>query len=476
MQMITDEELQQRADDFVANLPAIQAEIAGRLAEADVSGNPFNSISDARVIGAYGGYAPGLLLGGLEVQILYAYDQVTQEVGIFFYTGGKIGPSLSIPVAGDALAGVFLFEGDLADMAGFSWGIQAASGFAAGLSKTVPDELRLLQLGIEIGVAGEGTAGYTFDVTPSEPVVDWRLTEENLNRLFGSQPDVLQAILAELAIARSLGGGWENDFTEKYGDAIVLNSQECFPAHTPITLADGTAKPIADIRIGDEVLSFRPDGSMVAGTVDKLFRNTTQEFVALSFNDGRDDLVATPGHRFLTETGGFMEIEQMLRLSGGTNVVRLVEKDGSIVTARGEVLVYSEETAHLFEPAQAKATIFDGNLAVKHEAESGWATYNFEVREHHTYIANDIRVHNDSILSFLEEGDTVYALTDDLKDMAVIRDVDGDGADEFVILKGIRNGDDFDTRLDQKFIYTPPAGTDIAAVLGTQVKRTLSCN
>jgi hypothetical protein len=241
---------------------------------------------------------------------------------------------------------------------------------------------------------------------------------------------------------------------------------QCFPANTPITLPNHTTKPISEITIGDRVLSYDKDGNLVESIVDKLFRNTTQEWISLSFDDGRDDLTATPGHRFLTETGDFMEIGHMVRLGGGS--VRLVEKDGSIIEARGELLTYSAETAHLFEEAQSLATIFDGNLAVKHDAEAGWATYNFEVRETHTYIANDIRVHNDSILSFLEEGDTVYALTNDLKDMAVSRDTDGDGTNEIVLLDGERfvdvNGGDTFLEVEQTFIPNDP-NADVEALL-----------
>jgi len=198
----------------------------------------------------------------------------------------------------------------------------------------------------------------------------------------------------------------------------------CFPPSTLITMIDGTQKHIKDIIIGDEVLSFKKDGNLVEGIVDKLFRNTTQEWINLSFDDGRDDLTATPGHRFLTETGDFMEIGHMVRLGGGS--VRLVEKDGSIIEARAELLTYSSETAHLFDEAESRATIFDGNLAVKHDAEAGWATYNFEVCETHTYIANDIRVHNRSILAQFTEGDSIFSLNENFTDMAISRDINGD--------------------------------------------------
>lgn len=137
---------------------------------------------------------------------------------------------------------------------------------------------------------------------------------------------------------------------------LPLANRNCFPAGTPITLIDGTTKPIEAITQSDVVLSHDADGNPVAGVVDKLFTNTTSDFIRLSFADGRDDLVATPGHRFLTETGDYMEIGQMLRLGGG--VVRVVDLDGSIVEAAGEVIAYSAETAHMFAQSATKTIAF----------------------------------------------------------------------------------------------------------------------
>ncbi|MCF6446095.1 Hint domain-containing protein [Nereida sp. MMG025] len=78
----------------------------------------------------------------------------------------------------------------------------------------------------------------------------------------------------------------------------VNNEEQCFPAGTPITLTDGTTKPIQHITQSDVVLAHDAQGNPTAGIVDKLFTNTTSEFIRLTFDDGRDDLVATPGHRF----------------------------------------------------------------------------------------------------------------------------------------------------------------------------------
>ena len=221
-------------------------------------------------------------------------------------------------------------------------------------------------------------------------------------------------------------------------------------------------KAIEDITTADIVVSINDQGHPVPGTVDKTFTNTTQTFVELSFDDGRASLVTTPGHRFLTETGDYMEIGHMLRLGGGK--ARLVDTDGSIVEAIGELIVYSAETADMFDQAQTKTIAFDGNTVFKEQVEAGWQTYNFEVREHHNYVAGGIRVHNDSILSTLQPGDQLIALNGDLTDAAVLRDVDGDGVDELVLLDGERPGEN--TQIVRTIVLDPPAGvTDTAAYL-----------
>ena len=114
--------------------------------------------------------------------------------------------------------------------------------------------------------------------------------------------------------------------------AFIPKSYHCFSAGTPVTLWGGRQKPIEEISAEEFVLSHDATGTPVPGRVTKLFRNTTSEFIRLTFDD-REDLVATPGHRFLTETGDYMEIGHMLRLGGGT--ARVVDSSGAIIEARG---------------------------------------------------------------------------------------------------------------------------------------------
>ncbi len=240
---------------------------------------------------------------------------------------------------------------------------------------------------------------------------------------------------------------------------------ECFPAGTLISLFDGSTKKIEAISIEDRVLTFNSDGEQVAGHVDKLFKNTTKEFISINFVDGRDDLVTTPGHRFLTETGDYMEVGHMLRLGGGQ--VRLVDANGSIVEAVGSLLSYDEKNTHGFVESCAKSVVSSGGSNLSFEIASGWETYNFEVREHHNYVANDIRVHNDSILAFIDEDDQVFAVSEDFKDAAVSRDNDGNGTNEIVLLDGERfESAGSDTFLEVQQTFIPDnASADVEALL-----------
>lgn len=255
----------------------------------------------------------------------------------------------------------------------------------------------------------------------------------------------------------------------RFGDvpAEFMYLLECFPAGTPVRMWDGSEKPVEEITASDIVLAFDTEHNAVPGVVDKLFTNTAQEFVRLLFEDGREDLVATPGHRFLTETGDYMEIGHMLRLSGCN--VRLIDTDGSIVDAKGEVITFCGETADIFEQASAKTIAFQGNTVFKEPVDAGWRTYNFEVREHHNYVAGGIRVHNESILAKLEAGDQMVALNADLTDAAVLRDVNGDGTADFVTLDGYRrDGEPTEIALERVY-YWDSANGDLATLLGNVI-------
>ncbi|WP_306260413.1 LysM peptidoglycan-binding domain-containing protein [Pararhizobium sp. IMCC21322] len=165
---------------------------------------------------------------------------------------------------------------------------------------------------------------------------------------------------------------------------------------------------ISDIKVGDTVWSFS-GSSLIPAKVSRLYRNGTIEWVRLRWQE-RDEtdtlvsreLVATPGHHFLDRFGNFRTIEEMIENGEATVILA----NGEEARVKAERIVYSEETAHLFEQAQSVTSV-SSNLAVKPESVEGWQTYNFEVEELHTYIAGGVRVHNMSYNTTIQPGDTL---------------------------------------------------------------------
>jgi uncharacterized protein (DUF697 family) len=199
----------------------------------------------------------------------------------------------------------------------------------------------------------------------------------------------------------------------------TLNFNEanyCFPADTEIMTSATTVKPICDIRVGDVVMAFDPHadlgrGALVPRKVTRLYSNTTQEWIKLTWQQSGDvrELITTPNHPFLDQFGNFSTIETMLE----NNQATLVSSSGELVNVSAERIFYSKETAHLFEQAQLYATC--GNASLKPEILELWKSYNFEVEELHTYFANDMRVHNECQTMSKALGDSYTDLVNGIK-------------------------------------------------------------
>lgn len=127
----------------------------------------------------------------------------------------------------------------------------------------------------------------------------------------------------------------------------------CFRKGTMILMADESEKPIEIIEVGDRVMSFTEGGDLVPGVVTQLFHH--EEPAALI---QVNEVTTTMKHRFLTASGAFKAVEDLLT-------------DDQLVNQAGESVPYTIKT-----------------LDVKEKV------YNFETTPHHTYIAGGYRVHN----------------------------------------------------------------------------------
>ena len=157
-------------------------------------------------------------------------------------------------------------------------------------------------------------------------------------------------------------------------------------------------KPISEIKVGDVVLAPDPNsdlgrGDLVPRRVTNVYLNTTTEWIKLSWvlNGEAKKLFATPGHHFLDQFGQFPPLENMV--SEGR--AKVVLASGELAEVSAERVVYSAETSHLFEQAHSYGMIA-GNAALQPVGMDAWQTYNFEVEDLHTYVAEGVRVHNKS--------------------------------------------------------------------------------
>src|ERR1700728_1512552 len=78
----------------------------------------------------------------------------------------------------------------------------------------------------------------------------------------------------------------------------------CLSGETPILMADGTAKPLADIRVDDSIYGTARDGYYLRYAITKVLAHwsTVKPAYRVTLEDGTE-LVASGDHRFLTQRG-----------------------------------------------------------------------------------------------------------------------------------------------------------------------------
>ena len=83
--------------------------------------------------------------------------------------------------------------------------------------------------------------------------------------------------------------------------AVVGDDDQCLVEGTPITMADGTTKPIEDVHVGDMVLSCYGSGDMRPARVTDAFSSSRTDGIRIRTRGGRE-IVSTPEH---THFAGF---------------------------------------------------------------------------------------------------------------------------------------------------------------------------
>ena len=90
-----------------------------------------------------------------------------------------------------------------------------------------------------------------------------------------------------------VGGAWGNDTNANYSGSFF----SCFTATTQILMADGTTRPIAAVKIGDEVVGENGEVNRVVDIETPVLGSRK----LYAFNDG--PAFVTPEHPFMTRAG-----------------------------------------------------------------------------------------------------------------------------------------------------------------------------
>lgn len=347
---------------------------AERIKQAAIDGG---ADPNSRILGVYyeGGWGPNFpyVSADLEYVRFVGYDTQTDKLVTSNYIGASIsggGTLFGTNVGG----GVFGYTGSPRSLAGYSFAGQLSAGITTGLGTNVDGDVLAFGGGnTSIGVTG--SIGYTYRVAVDGEIIFERGLfgrtsnfetnfsgfeyDRAINSLINSASGRVEILIEHpdgYLITQTLqrvvqqGDGYLVNVTESITDLdgqpvpaeirdqyiekrtyktfVKQDDNLCFAADTPIEMADGTTKPIEDIRLGDEVLAFDADadggqGAKVPKRVTQLHRTENQPLI--NFHGTH----VTPGHVYLTGEGTFLPIIEILQNDG-----TVVNSDGKVIRAR----------------------------------------------------------------------------------------------------------------------------------------------
>ena len=144
-----------------------------------------------------------------------------------------------------------------------------------------------------------------------------------------------------------------------------------FVSGTPILLVDGSSKPIEEIKIGDKVRSFDPEtGTFSIGNVTSILTRDVQESYILDFDDG-SSVGVTGTHPFYVKTAA----------SGVPTIHKYFVQVKDLMAGDRVYKAYDNRAVSV-------------KITVIRQISKPVTVYNFNVEPFHTYIANNMVVHN----------------------------------------------------------------------------------
>ena len=179
------------------------------------------------------------------------------------------------------------------------------------------------------------------------------------------------------AVAAEETGGVVEGATEGSED-IAETCLRCFTGETLVQMADGTAKPIRDVQVGDRVKSRDPvTGKESAKTVTATIKRLASSVVRVSVTDAKtgqsETLTCTPEHPLFVQGQGWVEAGS---LGIGTSIV---SRAGPALTVQS--VTWQRETA---------GNVTAGNAGGSTEDAKPYTVYNLTVEDDHTYFVGSL--------------------------------------------------------------------------------------
>ena len=142
----------------------------------------------------------------------------------------------------------------------------------------------------------------TVNVLELFPEVRERYQQAFRHVLVDEYQDTNHAQYRLLQVLTGVGTGDESGQGHR-NVAVVGDDDQCLVEGTPVTMADGTTKPIESVRPGDEVLSSYGSGTFAGARVIDVFKSEREDGIKVTTVSGRE-IVSTPEH---THFAGYRE-------------------------------------------------------------------------------------------------------------------------------------------------------------------------
>ena len=276
--------------------------------------------------------ANGFTIDGSKLVAIAAGAEVLRHAGV---VGDVFGLAVTSAQASELVEQGQLAEAEqvwvsyLGDISGGAVGAVAGAMAAGTALALLPEPVTtalgtvILVVGAVVGGVAGSMAGEAFGQYLAERI------QQRLNDGEAVVVDDIIAIHEDFARENGLStggyvGGIGGDSPDGGGDVVF--HPECFLAGTPISLWDGTTKPIEAVRPEDWVVSYDREGNLVPGRVTRIFRNRAPHIIDLF------GLMLTPGHVTLCGDGPLagrhVPVIDILRTDGA-----VVRQDGSKVRA-----------------------------------------------------------------------------------------------------------------------------------------------